>query len=365
MSTSLPLHALHAAAGAVFTERAGWQVPSHYGAEADEYRAALGGAALFDLSHHARIELRGPEARSFLHNLCTNAVKDLAVGAGGEAFLTTAKARVVALVWFSRPDDDCLWLDSAPGQSAMILAHLDHFLISEQVELIDRTDQVALLRLCGPEAARLLQTPLGATVRDLPPLGVRHADWPGVGTVHVRRHQLLALDGYDLFVPVAAAADLWKLLTAAGARPAGEQVYEVLRVEAGLPRFGSDIDEDRLAMEVGRPQAISYTKGCYLGQETIVMARDRGQVNRQLLGITAATGPILAAGTKLLRGDAEVGHVTSSVFSPRLGQVVALAYLRRGNGTVGTELLIEPSAAGRWATVASLPFCPSPALALP
>ncbi len=336
MSKLLPLHDLHVQAGAVFTGQMGWQVPQHYGDEAGEYRAALEGTAIFDLSDRATIELRGRDARAFLHNLCTNDIKNLPVGASCEAFLTTAKARIVAHIWVYQVAGSSLLLDAAPGMAETVLAHLDHYLISEQVDLVNRSEDLALLRLCGPQSARLVEAIQGC---------------------HVRRQNLLALEGHDVFCPVTAAATVWEGLRQAGARPAGRLAYEVLRVEAGLPEYGPDIDEERLAMEVGRTsQAICYTKGCYLGQETIVMARDRGQVNRQLLGLRLGTGSFLERGTKLFQGTEEAGQVTSSVQSPRVGGAIALAYLRRGCQAPGTELLVEPTTAGRSATVSSLPF---------
>jgi folate-binding protein YgfZ len=138
---------------------------------------------------------------------------------------------------------------------------------------------------------------------------------------------------------------------------ADPRVHEILRVEAGLPAFGCDIDDNRLVMEVGRAaQAISYTKGCFLGQEPIVMARDRGQVNRMLLGVVVAAGDELPRGARLFLGEAEVGQVTSSVRSPRLGQVIALAYLKRGHQEPGLQLAVEPTTDGRAAAVAALPF---------
>jgi folate-binding protein YgfZ len=182
-----------------------------------------------------------------------------------------------------------------------------------------------------------------------------------VGTLPASRHRLLGVDGFDLFCPAGEVATLTTRLVDAGAVRAGQTTYTVLRIEAGLPEFGSDIDENRLAMEVNRPMAISYSKGCYLGQETIVMARDRGQVNRLLMGIKVATGEPLTSDSKLFRGADEVGQVTSSVFSPRLQQVIALAYLRRGSWEAGTELVIEPSSDGRAAVVAALPFGEPPA----
>jgi folate-binding protein YgfZ len=216
------------------------------------------------------------------------------------------------------------------------LKHLDHFLISEKVELADRTQEYGLLRLVGPQTADLL---------------TRLAITP------TRQHRLLALDCFDLFCPIAEVAALRQRLMDAGAVLADSTAYQIFRIEAGLPEYGIDIDENRLAMEVNRTtQAICYTKGCYLGQETIVMARDRGQVNRLLMGVKVTGDESLAPGTKLFRANEEVGQATSSVFSPRLGQVIALAYLRRGSWDAGTEVVIEPTSDGRSGVVCALPF---------
>ena len=315
-----------------------------------EYQAAHESAALFDLSDRAKIELAGRDAREFLHNLCTQDVKNLPVGETREAFLTTTKARVIAHVWILHRETNVLWLDMAVGQAEKVLAHLNHFLISEQVEVTDRTSEIGMLRLVGPKAAELL------TRAAIPPS---------------RQNRLLPLDGLDLFCPTAEVGAVKQRLIDAGATPAGAETYPILRIEAGLPEFGIDIDENRLAVEVNRTaQAISYTKGCYLGQETIVMARDRGQVNRLLMGIKVRSEPerqrgIVTPGTKLLRGSDEIGHVTSSVFSPKLQAVIALAYLRRGNWEPGTELVIDPTTDGRGAIVCSLPFVSEPDRTMP
>src|SRR5262249_33594154 len=132
-----------------------------------------------------------------------------------------------------------------------------------------------------------------------------------------------------------AAQTYWNWLKDAGAHPAGLEAFEQLRIEAGIPIFGKDIDEERFVVEVNRiPQTICYTKGCYLGQEPIVMARDRGHVNRRLFGIKIAGEEAVPAGTKLCRDGAEAGQVTSSVVSPRFG-AIALAYIRRGSDQPG------------------------------
>lgn len=319
---------------------------------AEQYRAATTGAALFDLSRRGKIELAGRDARFFLHNLCTQDVKTLPVGAGCEAFLTTNKARVIAHVWVGHHQTDAggvLWLDMAQGQQEKVMLHLQHYLISEQVELCDRTQELAMLRVIGPRAPELLSGVIGQPAA-LPEL--HHRVVPGVGLV--RRQSLLALTGFDVFCPVADAASLATRLVGAGALWADADTYQVLRIEAGLPEVGSDIDESRFAVETGRAaQAISYTKGCYLGQETIVMARDRGQVNRLLMGVKTSGAEVIPPGARLFREGNEVGQVTSSTFSPRVGQAIALAYLRRGCWDAGTELAI---ADGRSAVVCSLPF---------
>src|SRR6516165_8656140 len=132
-------------------------IPSHDGDSREEYRAARGHAALFDLSDRGKIELTGKEALLFLHNLCTNDVKNLAVGMGCEAFLCTAKAKVVAHFFVSHYQNDVLLLDFEPGQTEKVFKHLNHYLISEQVEITDRSSEFRLAHLCGPHAHGILE----------------------------------------------------------------------------------------------------------------------------------------------------------------------------------------------------------------
>jgi folate-binding protein YgfZ len=177
----------------------------------------------------------------------------------------------------------------------------------------------------------------------VPPLDDLHA---ASATAHailcqIRRHDRLGVGGYDVLCPAQAAESIWTALTAAGARPAGSQTWEVLRIEAGTPAQGSDVDETTFAPEVERTaQAICYTKGCYLGQEPVVMARDRGQINRFLRRLTLPSGPV-PAGSRLFRDGKEVGRVTSSALSPATGSGAGLGYVRRGNQEPGTALEVE------------------------
>jgi folate-binding protein YgfZ len=363
MSERSPLHDTPARAGAVFAENAGWTMPLHYGDPDAEYRQAREGAALFDLSHRGKVEVTGPEAAVFLHNLLTNDVKNLAYSHGCETFLCNVQARVLACALVYRLkifDDaaftsshDALWLDVDPGVGDKVARHLDRHLISERAEIADRTSSFAHLHLAGPGAAALLERDgiKGLSPRELMQTGF------GLETVQFRRNDRLGVPGFDIVCPAGKAEWYWNHLTEGGAKPAGLATEEVLRVEAGTPVYGKDVTENNLAPEVGRTaQAISYTKGCYLGQEPIVRLRDLGHVNRVLTGLRVeGTEPVPAA-AKLWHDGKEAGQVTSSVYSPALGATIALAYVRRGSTDPGTALEVEVNSTRARAWVASVPF---------
>jgi folate-binding protein YgfZ len=299
------------------------------------YTAALTGAALFDRSDAAKIELVGPDAAMFLGNLCTNDIKKLAPGTGCPAFFCDPRAKVKfqACVWHvSTAGAAGFWVETTPGRGADLFKYLDRYLISERVELFDRTDEFAQFHLAGPRAEEVVWKVWDAGRTEIP-------EYTAVGPF-VRRRDVLNLPGFDVLAPKDQSAATRQLLAEAGTVPAGADVFETLRVEAGAPLFGPDIDENRFVMEVaGAARAVSYAKGCYLGQEPIVMARDRaGHVNRAFLGMKVLDGGPLPAGAKVIHDGQEVGVVTSSCHSPRLGAPVALGYLRWKHQDVGTRM---------------------------
>jgi folate-binding protein YgfZ len=284
---------------------------------------------VFDRSQRGKILMQGADAARFLHNLSTNDILHLAVGSGCEAFLTTLKARVVAYLLVYHLPGPQLWLDVAPGMAAKVIEHLDHYLISEQVELTDSTAALAQLHVAGPKAPAVLGELFGDAVAALTSLQVVLAAGP-VGEGQVRRQDGLGIPGYDVLWPIEHTPALIDALVARQVQLAGEPVFEALRIEAGTPAWGLDIDENTFAPEVGRtPQAICYTKGCFLGQEPIVMARDRGHINRMLRRIRLPAGPV-PHNSPLLQDGKEVGRVTSSADIPGKEGAVGLAYVRRG-----------------------------------
>jgi folate-binding protein YgfZ len=359
MSERSPLHDLTEAAGARFVEEAGWLMPGRYREVAEECVGTRTGLALFDLSHRGKIELTGKEAALFLHNLSTNDVKNLAYSCGCETFLCNAQARVLAsaLAYHLKIFRDQLlsaghesfWLDLDPGLLEKVAQHLDRHLISEIVDITDRTREFCHLHLAGPLAPPALAAEGIAALAENELVQDGYAE----NTMQIRRRDRLGVPGFDIVCPRERSARQWNFWRERGAVPAGLDTYDVLRIEAGTPVYGKDIDENNLAPEVGRTaQAISYAKGCYLGQEPIVRVRDLGHVNRVLTGLVIEGQEFVPSGTKIVREGKEVGHVTSSVFSPRTGQVLALAYLRRGNTDPGTSVEIGR----REGTVATLPF---------
>jgi folate-binding protein YgfZ len=331
--------------------------PAQVGDPHQDYQQTRSGCGLFDRSDLGKVEVAGPDARAFLHNLTTQDIRNLPPGAVCEAFLCTATAKVVAyvrLACLSSSDAKraVFLLETAPGAIARVHEHLNRYLISEDVELADRTRDFAQVHLAGPAPADVLGRALSG---DVPAERRQGAGSVGGVAVDVRRFDLLGLPGFDVLCPADRAEDIRQALLERGAQPAGRKAFEILRIEAGTPAADVDVDETTFAPEVGRTgQAISYTKGCYLGQEPIVMARDRGQVNRRLVGLRLAE-PV-PHDSKVFRDGKEVGRVTSSAVSPRLGGAIALAYLRRGSWEPGTAVEVEAAGGRLPAEASALPF---------
>lgn len=312
-----------------------------------DYHAAVTGAALFDRSAAGKVVASGPDAPMFLGNLSTNDVKPLPLGGGCEAYFCDPRAKVQFQAWIYHVlvgGEHAMWVETTPGRGADLLKYLDRYLISEQVELADRTADYAQFHLAGPGAKAVLEKALAAAAPDLPEFAHMERTVGGVVT-SVRRRDPLGVPGYDLVCAADKAGELRRALEAAGAVSGAPETYEVLRVEAGTPEFGPDVDATRFVMEVGNAaRAVSYTKGCFLGQEPIVMARDRaGHVNRAFSAVKVLAGGPLPTGTKLFRDGQEVGVVTSSCHSPRLGAPVALGYLKWKHQDVGTVMEAETS----------------------
>ncbi|MFO0805865.1 MAG: glycine cleavage T C-terminal barrel domain-containing protein [Gemmataceae bacterium] len=297
-----------------------------------DYQAAIGAAAIFDTSAAGKLVLTGPDAPMFLGNLCTNDIKNLPLGGGCEAYFCDARAKVQFAAWIDHvmfAGDHAMWVETTPGRGEALAKYLDRYLISERVEIADRSAEFLQFHLAGPGAKIVLEQALRESLPDLPEFAHLEREFG-----RIRRRDLLGVPGFDIVCKERPRLD---------AVAGSPETFETLRIEAGTPLVGPDIDENRFVMEAGRAaRAVSYAKGCYLGQEPIVMARDRaGHVNRAFLGMKVLDGGPLPPGTKLFRDGQEVGVVTSSCHSPRLGVPVALGYLRWKHQDSGLRLESE------------------------
>lgn len=357
----LALHNLHAGWNARFTEINGLEVVESYGAPAAEYDALRRTAGLIDLSCRSRLCLTGADRKRFLHGQVTNQVQELKEGEGCYAALVTAKGKLQSDLNIYCLADELL-LDFEPGLSRAVAARFETFVIADDVQVVDVAPHYGLLSVQGPKCAEVMQAAgLGAAppVRPLHFVRTNHASW---GEVYCMNHPRGTAGGTDVFVPAAAlreaAVNLAAATQAAGGRACGWEALETLRIETGVPRFGIDMDESNLAPEAGiEDRAISYSKGCYIGQEVIARIRTYGQVAKALRGLILppAMSALPRRGEKLFHCGKEAGYITSAVRSPAWNRTVALGYVRREYNAPGTELNASSPEGGK-VTVTNLPF---------
>ncbi len=351
-----PLYAQLQAAQAEFTDYQGWEIPARFGPVEEEYRALKEAAGLVDLTYRGRIVVRGRDAPRFLHGMVTNEVRELEIGQGNYAFLLDVHGHVLADLRVLRLEAETFWLECEPQSSAVIYQALERHIIADVVELEDRQAQMACLGLEGPCAREILSEAIGF---DPPQMhSLEHLSLEDL-PVRLVRASLIGGDGYGVFCYPDQLVNLWRKIVEAGAalglRPVGFQALEVCRIEAGIPRYGADITEKTLPQETGQMQAISFTKGCYIGQEVVERIRSRGHVNRKLVGLFVEGPPDLPPGTPLLLGTQPVGTLASSAYSFSLRRSIALGYVRREYAEPGTLL----TAGAHSAELTELPF-PTP-----
>ncbi|HLL55213.1 MAG TPA: aminomethyltransferase family protein [Myxococcaceae bacterium] len=341
----LALHDIHQRAGATFGELNGREVVLRFGEE-NAYPAARSAVVLADLSSRQLLRITGEDRASFLHGMCTNDVKGLPEGTATYAAMLTPKGAMVcdARIW-RRADD--LLLDFEPGLGTKAKEFLEKYLISEDAELHDDSAGYGLLGVYGPKAGALLRQALGLSAAPernrFVPVPFMPAPGSEAQTVLAVGADLVVPGGVELLVPHGVLAALHQRLTELGGplglRPIGFEALEVLRVEAGVPRYGQDMEDKTIPLEANLERAIHYNKGCYIGQEVIARATFRGHMNRKLTGLLLGEQQP-APQAELRSGEKKVGWITSVVRSPAKGQNVALGYVHRDFLQPGTKLQV-------------------------
>lgn len=304
------------------------------------YEALRSRAAWLDVSARGKIKVTGDDRARLLHAMTTNHIQQLAPGQGCYAYFLSAQGRILADVnVLCRPDH--FLLDTEPETRDKVYQHLDKFIIADDVTLEDVTPITATVALDGPESQEILRA-IGAPVPEKP---YANAEW---GTRLIGRVSYVGGPGYAVFAPAYEAPDLIQQLESAGASGADQAAFNIVRLENGKPRYGQDLSERYLAQEANQPQALHFSKGCYLGQEIVERVRSRGQIHRVLMPLQLDGAEPPPPGMKLQVDGKDAAEITSAAFSPALKKIVALAYVRtefasRTGFSLSSEAVAKPT----------------------
>lgn len=318
-----------------------------------EYSAVRdGGAGLIDLSSRGRILVSGSEAVMFLNGLITNDLKTLAMNSWMPAAFANVQGRLLAVVRIIHREDGFL-IDTEAATHQTVLKLLDRFTLAGDFRVADLTSETTTLSVQGRKAAEVIAAAIGEQASNIERQEAVCAQQNNGQTTTVIRATHTAEDGFDLFVDANDAQQVRDSLIAGGAKPINEETAETLRIEAGIPSYGVDMDETTIVTEANLEDAVSFTKGCYLGQEIIVRIKHRGHVAKKMTGIALEKESELENSAQIFSAeDKEIGRLTSSTFSPRLGRTIALGYVKYDFLSPGTDVRVQ-SKRGK---VAELPF---------
>jgi folate-binding protein YgfZ len=315
-----------------------------------EFRALLSGCGLYDLSARAKITLTGGDRVRWLNGMVTNNIRDLAVGRGVYAFLLNPQGRILGdLYAYNRGDS--LMINTDRSQSQKLLATFDHYIIMDDVEVANVSDKLTAIGIAGPKVREALRA-AGFEISELEPLQSVDVTWQNVA-VKVVRGDDPSVESYELWLSPDQVTLVRDALIKARATPVGTTSLELLRIAAGIPRYGQDIRERDLPQETEQQRALHFSKGCYIGQEIVERIRSRGNVHRKFTGFEIQ-GELPALGTKIQSDDRDIGEITSVASLPLAGgeRPVALGYIRREMVTPGKQVQVGSTQL----SVAALPF---------
>jgi folate-binding protein YgfZ len=297
----------------------------------NDYQALTEGAAFIDFSSRGRLCLVGNDRQAFINGQVTNNVKDLRVGQGCYAALVNAKGKMTCdLNVFVLADE--ILLDFEAGLADRVKERLEKFIIADDVQIVDASSSYGLLCALGPKAIEKCES-AGWRVPQKP------YEIAQQGDVYVAQTSRLGMPGVDIFSPINTGEIAGKKLPL---EMASLEAFETVRIERGIPKFGVDMDENTLAPEALGESAISYSKGCYIGQEVIARIRTYGQVAKAVRGIRFEPNAMVPKhGDKIFHDRKEIGWITSAVFSPKLERPIALGYVRKECNAIGTALTVN------------------------
>ena len=363
--TPLPIHKFHQDLNARFMELNGVEAVEDYGEPLREHATLRDQVGIIDLSFRGRLVLTGTDRRRFLHGQVTNNINDLHPGEGCYAALVTPKGKMQSDLNVYCLENE-LVLDFEPGLTERITQRFGKYIVADDVQVVDVAPHYGLLSIQGPKAHNVLPQMCPGITSCPQPMTFTSMRHPEFGELYFMNQPRVGTRGFDCYVPTPALETFAKQIIAAvasvGGRPCGWQSMEIARIEAGIPRFGADMDETNLLPEAGiEDRAVSYTKGCYVGQEVIARIRTYGHVAKTLRALRLADDlKILPKrGDKIFQGDKEIGYVTSALASPTLKSNIALGYVRREHNQIGTELCLRTAESESMIRIVALPFLKS------
>jgi folate-binding protein YgfZ len=338
----------HQAASAKLTNYHGCVLPEVFSTFEDEYRAARESLVIFDTNWHAIVNLSGPDRLRYLNAVVSNDVKNLKEGSGTLALLLNPQGRILAELEIYALKDRLLTLSHGSLRQRTIET-LDKYIIMDDVTLEDATDKLGTLAIEGPHAARTIEKAYGFDLDELPDLAIRSVHIDSMPCEIIRRSHF-GYVGMEVVAPQKSLKTIWEnlleLVRSRGGLPMGMKALEALRLEAGIPFYPADFNDTVIPHEAAvETTHISFTKGCYTGQEIVERVRSRGQVNRRRVNFKFSTPEPPAPGTRLSVDGKELGLVTSSGFSPKAGTAIGMGYSRREHDTAGSVLDFEDGTA--------------------
>jgi len=339
-----PLIEEHRSAGAKLAEFSGCALPAEFAGFESEYRAARESVALFDTNWHAMVSFAGPDRTRYLNAILTNNIQALTEGQGVRALLLNAQGHILAEFEVYALAAKLLTFSHASVRERTVRT-LDKYIIMDDVELEDTTDQEGSFAIEGPRAAVIVEQACRVALEDMPEMAIRdvtiermpcrllrRSHWGQPGAEFIAKREWLPLLWQKLLAGVRAR----------GGEPVGMSALNALRLEAQAPWFPADFNDTVIPQEAGLEAThISFTKGCYTGQEIVERVRSRGHVNRKRVNLRFSTSSSPPIGAKVRANGADVGAITSSAFSPAAGRAIGMAYVRREHNAPGSALQLE------------------------
>jgi glycine cleavage system T protein len=354
------LHTQHAELGASFEDVAGWSMPAHYGDVAAEHGVVRQAVGIADLSHRGKLRVTGDDRAKWLQNIISNDIQSLQPGQGLYSSLLTHKGKM--LTYFRLyMQTDAVMLEDVGEIGETTFQTLRKFLLyGTKAKMENCAESWGLLLVSGPKSIQVIQSSFGVDVADLQPVTFVTAQIGGTTALVVRTEETGEVD-IELLLPSAGVPVAWSTLLEVGnkfgIRPIGSHAREALRLEAGIPTAGPDLNEEIVPPEANlEGKAFSLNKGCYPGQEVVARMDTYGSVRRHLVGLVMKDSMVPPKGAKLFADDREVGWVSSAVRSPQLGHVIAFGFPLRDFSKPGTILSVEFIGGRHPATVQPLPF---------